>query len=206
VFYLKINDMETYNERMKSTVSNPSGQLVYFTAQSPRLSATNPVFEFDMSKRDAAKCSNHLQDFGTRSAGGTITVGCPAVSSVQTTSRITLTINTPPAYEVRAGNGCVRGTALSVQAGASSCNIVLTGPGALAVAKRLAAETKRAKASVHWTVERGNGKRDDLIQIVADTGLAAAQTERESARLAAGSLASAAGTWGDEDFSDWEKP
>jgi hypothetical protein len=191
---------------MRSTVNSPAGQAVYLTARHPVLSRNNPVYRFDFAKRDAQLAARHLRAFGASGARGTLALASPAIRAGAAQTRITLTLAPPPAYEQRATGYYVRGTAISVQAGDSSCNIVCTGPGAIALADALVDGASKAKQVVHVVVERGNGKRDDMVHVIPDLERAAATAERDSDRLAAAGPALAALVWGEDDFSDWENP
>src|SRR5437773_5882206 len=138
---------------MRSTVKT-SGQPTYLSALNPHLSTNNPVFEFDLTMGDARLCASHLRAFAISPGRDSLTLACP---SVRGTARVRMTITTsaPPAYEQRAAAGYVRGTALRVQAGASSCNLVLQRPGAAALADVLDAAVAPAQALVHVQVDRG---------------------------------------------------
>lgn len=127
-----------------------------------------------------------------------MTLASPAIQAGLASVRLTLTMATAPAYEQRAAKRYLRATALSVQAGAQSCNLVLTRPGAVAIATDLDDAITVAKAHIHFIVERGNAKRDAMVQIIPDTErtVPVLPASPDETRLGDAGLVSAAATLG----------
>lgn len=196
---------------MPRTIPNASRR--YFQARSVRLRQSgDPFCMFDLDHSNAQRVVDQLRAFAATSGRTALAIAMPLIVPGRLLTRGTFTETDPPAYEARAAARYVRGTTLRIYGGDSSCNIVANRTAANELASRIGDALRSADAVVTVLLHKGNGKRDQYVEVFADIELpravpsrAAGAGERdELGRLGAAGLQFAARNWPAEDFSDWE--